>query len=90
VTSNARRSVDPPRDDLQRARGHAGSGSREQVGIDHGRQGVSCQTWRSHAESQVERGVFLDHLAYSIALDRAKVQRLGGLGAGVADLALAP
>ena len=59
-------------------------------GVDHGRQGVSCQTWWSHAESQVKRSVFLDDLVYSIALDRAKVQRLGGLGADVADLALGP
>jgi hypothetical protein len=37
----------------------------------------------------VKRSVFLDDLVYSIATDRAKVQRLDRLGTDVADLSLA-
>lgn len=59
-------------------------------GIDHGRAGVSCSTWWSSANSAVERSVFIDELVYSIAGDRAKVQRLGHFGTDVADLPLTP
>lgn len=57
-------------------------------GIDHGTKGVSCGTWWSNATSTVKRSVFLDDLVYSVAGDRAKVQRLGLLGKDVADLSL--
>ncbi len=59
-------------------------------GVDHGKAGVGCNTWWSRAESAVKRSVFLDDLVYSIASDRVKVQRLGELGADVADLSLVP
>jgi beta propeller domain-containing protein len=59
-------------------------------GVDHGAAGVDCQTWWSQAKSAVKRSIFLDDLVYSIADDRAKVQRLGGLGVDVADLPLSP
>jgi hypothetical protein len=60
-------------------------------GVDHGagHHGASCGTWWSNASSQVKRSVFLDDLVYSIATDRAKVQRLDRLGTDVADLSLA-
>jgi uncharacterized secreted protein with C-terminal beta-propeller domain len=57
---------------------------------EHGQRGVSCGTWWSQAASEVKRSVFLDDLVYSIAGDRAKVQRLDRLGADVADLSLVP
>ena len=57
-------------------------------GVDHGTKGVSCQVWWSNADSAVKRSVFLDDLVYSIASDRAKVQRLGQLGTDVADISL--
>lgn len=59
-------------------------------GIDHGTKGVSCSTWWSHAQSAVKRSIFLDDLVYSIAGDRAKVQRMGRFGIDVADLSLTP
>jgi uncharacterized secreted protein with C-terminal beta-propeller domain len=59
-------------------------------GIDHGTTGVSCSNWWSNANSAVKRSIFLDDLVYSIANDRAKVQKLSALGTDVADLALAP
>lgn len=59
-------------------------------GIEHGKKGVSCGTWWSQATSEVKRSVFLDDLVYSIAGDRAKVQRLDRLGVDVADLSLLP
>jgi uncharacterized secreted protein with C-terminal beta-propeller domain len=61
-------------------------------GVDHGTAAeaahVSCSTWWSNASSAVKRSVFLDDLVYSIADDRAKVQRLNQLGVDVADLSL--
>jgi hypothetical protein len=57
-------------------------------GIEHGRKGVSCNTWWSNATSLVKRSVVLDDLVWSIADDHAKVQRLGHFGEDVADLAL--
>jgi hypothetical protein len=58
--------------------------------VDHGKPGASCSGWWSNASSQVKRSVFLDDLVWSIALDRAKVQRMSALGADVADLPLSP
>jgi len=57
-------------------------------GINHGRAGASCGAWWSSGRSTVKRSVFLDDLVYSIATDRAKVQRLGHLGTDVADIPL--
>jgi len=57
-------------------------------GIDHGTKGANCNTWWSNANSIVKRSIFLDELVYSIAADRAKVQRMGSLGRDVADLPL--
>ena len=57
-------------------------------GVDHGTKGVSCQTWWSNANSAVKRSVFLDDLVYSIANDRAKVQRMDHFGIDIADLPL--
>ena len=62
------------------------NGFKRLGGIDHGKQGVSCSTWWSHASSTVQRSVFLDDLVYSIAGDRVKVQRLGHFGEDVADM----
>ncbi|MBI5538329.1 MAG: beta-propeller domain-containing protein [Deltaproteobacteria bacterium] len=59
-------------------------------GINHGPKGASCGTWWSNANSMVKRSIFLDDLVYSIAMDRAKVQRMGHFGEDVADLALMP
>ena len=57
-------------------------------GVDHGKQGVSCSTWWSNAQSAVKRSVFLDDLVYSIASDRVKVQRMSHFGDDLADLSL--
>lgn len=57
-------------------------------GVDHGKQGVSCGTWWSNGSSAVKRSVFLDDLVYSIAGDRAKVQRMSRFGVDVADISL--
>ena len=59
-------------------------------GIDHGTRGVGCATWWSNANSTVKRSVFLDDLVYSVATDRAKVQKLGRLGTDVASLSFVP
>ena len=59
-------------------------------GVDHGKAGVGCSTWWSNATSAVKRSVFLDDLVYSVAGDRAKVQRLDRLGVDLADLPFAP
>ena len=59
-------------------------------GIDHGKHGASCGVWWSQAQSLVQRSVFLDELVYSIARDRAKVQKLGAFGTDIADIALMP
>ncbi len=59
-------------------------------GVAHAKQGSSCSTWWSHANSTVKRSVFLDDLVYSMALDRVKVQRMSALGTDVADLSLVP
>jgi len=59
-------------------------------GVDHGTKGVNCGTWWSNASSAVKRSVFLDDLVYSIAGDRAKVQRMGLFGTDVADISLMP
>lgn len=66
------------------------NGFRRLGGVDHGTKGVSCSTWWSNASSAVKRSLFLDDLVYSIAADRAKVQRMGHLGEDVADLPLMP
>ncbi|WP_394829618.1 beta-propeller domain-containing protein [Pendulispora albinea] len=57
-------------------------------GVDHGTKGVNCNTWWSQARSAVKRSIFLDDLVYSIAEDRAKVQRMESLGVDLADLRL--
>jgi Beta propeller domain len=63
-------------------------GFEKRGGIDHGKNGESCSTWWSNANSTVKRSVFLDDLVYSIAADRVKVQKLGHLGHDVADIPL--
>ncbi|MBX3226194.1 MAG: beta-propeller domain-containing protein [Labilithrix sp.] len=55
-------------------------------GVDHGARGANCQTWWSNANSVVKRSVFLDDLVYSIAEDRAKVQKIDHFGKDLADL----
>jgi len=57
-------------------------------GVDHGTTGASCATWWSNATSAVKRSVFVDDLVYSIAGDRAKVQRMGKLGETFAEVPL--
>ncbi|MFO0613611.1 MAG: beta-propeller domain-containing protein [Polyangiaceae bacterium] len=64
------------------------SGFKKLGGVAHAKEGVSCSTWWSSATSAVQRSVFVDDLVYSIAGDRAKVQRMGKLGEDVADLSL--
>lgn len=64
------------------------SGFKKLGGVDHGTQGVNCSTWWSNANSAVQRSVFVDDFVYSIAGDRAKVQKMGKLGEDVADLSL--
>jgi hypothetical protein len=59
-------------------------------GVDHGAKGASCSTWWSNATSAVKRSVFLDDLVYSIAGDRAKVQRMSQFGKDVADISFTP
>lgn len=59
-------------------------------GIDHAKEGATCNTWWSTADSAVKRSVFLDDLVYSIAKDRVKVQRMSRFGTDVADIALDP
>jgi hypothetical protein len=68
-------------------------GFRRLGGVDHGAKGdksARCGTWWSAANSAVKRSVFLDDLVYSIANDRAKVQKIDRLGEDVADIALMP
>jgi len=50
---------------------------------------VHDTAWAS-STSVVKRSVFLDDLVYSIAENRAKVQRIDRLGFDVADLQLGP
>jgi len=57
-------------------------------GVDHGGHGASCSTWWSQANSEVKRSIFLDDLVWSIAPNRAKVQKLSSLGTDLFDLAL--
>jgi hypothetical protein len=57
-------------------------------GVNHATGGGSCSTWWSNANSAVKRSLFLDDWVWSIALDRAKVQKLSRLGYDVADLSL--
>jgi hypothetical protein len=59
-------------------------------GIDHGKSGVHCGNSWSQGTSAVKRSLFLDDLVYSVATDRLKVQRMGSLGADVADITLTP
>jgi hypothetical protein len=63
-------------------------GFRRLGGINHGPPGATCSAWWSKANSVVQRSIFLDDLVYSIALDRAKVQRIGHFGEDVADIRL--
>ena len=58
--------------------------------IDHGEQGANCETWWSHANSVVQRSIFMDDLVFSIASNGMKVQRLSSLGKDVADIAFEP
>jgi hypothetical protein len=59
-------------------------------GVNHGTVGANCGTWWANANSMVKRSVFVDDLVYSIAMDRAKVQKMGHLGEDVATLSLNP
>ncbi len=61
-------------------------------GVDHhdAREAVSCGTWWTKGASAVKRSIFLDDLVYSVAGDRAKVQRISALGRDLADLSLMP
>jgi hypothetical protein len=61
-------------------------GFKKLGGVSHGKAGVSCDTWWSSANSAVKRSVILDDLVFSLATDRAKVQRLASLGVDVADI----
>ena len=65
-------------------------GFRRLGGVDHGTQGVDCNTWWSDAKSQVKRSIFMDDLVFSIATDRMKVQRMSALGQDVSDIPLGP
>jgi hypothetical protein len=57
-------------------------------GVDHGTKGANCGTWWSNANSQVQRSIFLDDLVYSVARDRAKIQRMTNFGTDLADISL--
>jgi hypothetical protein len=57
-------------------------------GVDHGTKGVDCGTWWAQAHSAVKRSIFLDDLVYSIADDRAKVQRMSAFGTDIANIPL--
>jgi hypothetical protein len=65
-------------------------GFRRLGGVDHGKAGVTCESWWSGSTSTVRRSIFMDDLVFSIANDRMKVQRLGRLGDDVADIAVGP
>jgi hypothetical protein len=64
------------------------TGFERRGGVNHGEVGATCGRWWSQAGSTVKRSIFLDDLVYSIAPDRAKVQKLGALGKDVANLPL--
>ncbi len=64
------------------------NGFRRLGGVDHSIAGSDCNTWWSQATSTVKRSLFLDDWVWSIALDRAKVQKLSSLGEDEADLRL--
>jgi len=64
------------------------NGFHRRGGVDHGTHGASCRAWWSNADSLVKRSVLTRELAFSIAEDRLKVQRLDALGADVADIPL--
>lgn len=55
-------------------------GFRRLGGINHGSVGARCDTWWSNSTSTVKRSLFLDDQVWSIATDRAKVQKLTALG----------
>jgi hypothetical protein len=63
-------------------------GFHQRGGISHGKAGSSCNTWWSKSSSTVKRSLFLDDQVWSIAMDRAKVQRLTRLGHDLADIRL--
>lgn len=63
-------------------------GFRRMGGVDHGQPGASCHAWWSNASSVVKRSLFLDDRVWSVATDRAKVQRLQALGTDLADIQL--
>ena len=65
-------------------------GFRKLGGVDHGVRGAQCGTWWSNAQSVVKRSLFLDDLVYSVAQERARVQKLSALGTDVASLSLVP
>jgi uncharacterized secreted protein with C-terminal beta-propeller domain len=65
-----------------------GKGFERLGGVAHGKEGSSCNTWWSKANSTVKRSIFLDDLVYSVALDRIKVQRMNAFGVDVADVSL--
>jgi uncharacterized secreted protein with C-terminal beta-propeller domain len=67
-----------------------GKGFERLGGVAHGKEGSSCNTWWSKANSTVKRSIFLDDLVYSVALDRIKVQRMNAFGIDVADVSLQP
>jgi hypothetical protein len=64
------------------------NGFRRLGGVDHSTAGSSCGPWWSQANSAVKRSLFLDDWVWSIAMDRAKVQKPSNLGEDEADLRL--
>lgn len=63
-------------------------GFRRLGGVNHATAGSNCGTWWSNATSTVKRSLFLDDWVWSIAMDRAVVQKLSTLGEDEADLRL--
>lgn len=63
-------------------------GFRRVGGINHGTAGARCNSWWSQSASAVKRSLFLDDQVWSIAMDRAKVQKLSALGRDYANLRL--
>ena len=63
-------------------------GFRRLGGVNHATARSNCSTWWSNATSAVKRSLFLDDWVWSIALDRAVVQKLSRLGEDEADLRL--
>jgi beta propeller domain-containing protein len=59
-------------------------------GVDHGKQGASCRTWWSQADSEVKRSIFMDDLVFSIASNVMKVERMNRFGEEVASIPLSP